>query len=521
MSMSDSQSLSVSLFLVGVLAGITACGENETPSAAPGVPSEDSGTDVSVEGESDAGASVWEPDPNAVPHSFGLYELEAFEETSPCVIWTLDNEAPLYVNEVMLANDGAFHHSNWFAVPDTLYAGEDGYFSCGDRGFTELQAAIEGTVLFAQSTQSLMETQTFRPGASIKIPPNHSIVSSVHMLNLADRAVSTELRMQLGLIHPRDVEAILAPVRFSYSALDIPPQTEARFSADCELPNDVQDMKIHWVLPHYHYLGNHFRLAVLGGPNDGDTIYELNGFNADANGQAYDPPVDMTGAEGLRFTCGYFNPTTESVGWGIGDQEMCVMLALVESGKLVEGLVQATTSTEERDGVVFNEGQCFVAAFPQNRNQGLPTQEEINGELYLPSDDGTVSAPLEATCADTPETAEPAGPSTLQGLKDSIFTPSCSFSSCHGGPLSVAGLDLTRSDLHAALLAHESPRPGAPPLVVPGDPQRSYLYQLVAQCEPAVDGNPVPHMPLNAPELLPAEQVARIRDWIAAGAPDN
>ena len=466
-------------------------------------------------------AVAWEPDPNAVAHSFGMYDLDPFEETSPCVIWTLHNEAPIYVNEVVLANDGAFHHSNWFAIPDDLYPGEDGYFSCGDRGFTELQAAVEGTVLFAQSTQSLLETQSFRPGAAIKIPPNHSIVSSVHMLNLADRAVSTELRMQLKLIHPRDVEAILAPVRFTYTDLNIPPGSEARFSADCELPRSVRDMEIHWVLPHYHYLGNHFRLAVLGGPNDGETIYELNGFNADANGQSYDPPVDLDGADGLRFTCGYFNPTTETVGWGIGDQEMCVMLALVESDLMVEGLVQETVETEEAHGMILNEGRCFAAGFPLSANQRPPTDDEREGDLYVPPDDGSVSAPVDGTCVDATDADEPDGPASLQGITESILTPSCSFSSCHGGPLSAAGLDLTGPGLHTALLGHESSRAGAPPLVVPGDPHGSYLYQLVAECEPSVAGSIVPHMPLNAPELLPAGQIARIREWIAGGALDD
>lgn len=476
-------------------------------------------TDVAGEGSPDA--AEWTPDPNTVVHSFGTYALEPFEEVSPCVVWTLDNEAPIYVNEVVLANDGAFHHSNWFAVPDDLYPGDDGYFDCGERGFTELDAAIHGTVLFAQSTQSLIEAQTFRPGAVVKIPPNHSIISSAHLLNLADRPVETELRMQLGLIHPRDVSAILSPIRFTYTDLDIPPQSEARFSGHCEIPTATDGMMIHWVLPHYHYLGNHFRLSVLGGPNDGDSIYELDGFNADANGRAYDPPVDMTGATGLRFTCGYFNPTLDAVGWGIGDQEMCVMLALVESEYMIEGLVQHTTETEEVDGMIMNEGSCQILGFPPNDNQAFPTEDEINGDLYVPPDDGTVAAPLEGSCVDVPPSAEPSGPTTLSSLRDAIFTPTCSFSSCHGGPLSVAGLDFTVADLHAELMEHQSPRAGAPPLVVPGDPDGSYLYQLLAECDPEVDGQAVPHMPLNAPELLPAGEVARLREWIASGANDD
>ncbi len=151
-----------------------------------------------------------DPDQAAYAHTFGVYGLEAFEEAEPCVIWKLNNDQPLYVNRVSVGNDGSWHHSNWFVVPDTLYPGPDGYFRCHDREFEELKSAVAGSVLFAQSTQSIIEHQQFGPGAVVKIPPHHSVVAGVHMLNLADRPVETELRMELGLIHPKDVTAILS-----------------------------------------------------------------------------------------------------------------------------------------------------------------------------------------------------------------------------------------------------------------------------------------------------------------------
>ena len=43
--------------------------------------------------------------------------LAPLEETSPCLQWTLNNDAPIYVQNVRLTNDGGSHHSNWFAVP--------------------------------------------------------------------------------------------------------------------------------------------------------------------------------------------------------------------------------------------------------------------------------------------------------------------------------------------------------------------------------------------------------------------
>ncbi|MEO1269781.1 MAG: hypothetical protein AAFX99_16970, partial [Myxococcota bacterium] len=102
------------------------------------------------------GDVVEDPDRAALTHSFGTYSLGPGEEVQPCVSWTLNNDEPLYIQSVQLANTGAFHHSNWFVVPDNLFEGPDGYFNCSERGFQELTAAVAGTVLFAQSTQSLV-----------------------------------------------------------------------------------------------------------------------------------------------------------------------------------------------------------------------------------------------------------------------------------------------------------------------------------------------------------------------------
>jgi len=146
--------------------------------------------------------------------------------TGGCVAWTLGNEKPLYVATVSVSNRGAYHHSNWFVVPENRYAGPDGFFRCRDRGFDETAAAVLGTVIFAQSTQSQIEEQSFLDGAVIKIPPRHKVVAGVHLLNPSSRTFTTELRMSLGLVHPREVEVVLAPFQMTYHDLDIPPRSD-------------------------------------------------------------------------------------------------------------------------------------------------------------------------------------------------------------------------------------------------------------------------------------------------------
>lgn len=489
------------------------------------------------DGDGDGDGDAGDGDGDAIEtatftHMFGERSLGAYEEVTDCVSWTLNNDKPLYVQAVTQSNLGFFHHSNWFVVPEDLYPGDDGYWKCSDRGFSELAAAASGTVIFAQSTQSFVETQRTKTGAVIKIPPKHTIVAGAHMLNASPQPVDTNLFMTLEVLHPRHVETILAPFRLSYLDLDIPAMSESRFKGNCgDLAESVTgftdepfELKLHYVLPHYHYLGNYFSLEMHGGELDGQTVYELDGFNGEANGLTFDPPLDLTGIDGFTFTCGYDNFRDVNVGWGIGDQEMCVMLGLAESDVLIDASVTAGTSAIGMDGEIIEfGGNCGYIVINKNASQSPPTQAEIDGDLYTPPvDPADADIPPIPQCEDADPEATSTIEATLTNVKEGVFTPSCSFSGCHGAAAQAAGLDLQSEGLAARLMDHQVKANTSMPLVAPGDPEGSWLYQRVSRCAPVDDnGTALPNMPLNAPVLLQDEAVALVRQWIEAGALDN
>lgn len=516
--------------LCAVLGG---CGSADLPAPA----NESSGeTSASPPQTSSTSASSGETETAGEPtdtativHSFGVVELGPLEETEPCVQWTLDNEAAVYAQTVRLTNDGASHHSNWFVVPEDKFVGDDGYFECTSRGFTELAAAVSGTVLFAQSTQSRLDEQALPPGVVIKVPPRHKIIAAAHFLNLADAPYATELRMTFELIHPKDVTVVTAPFRLTYTDLNIPANREARFTGECDFSGLFEgqvgrplDIKLYYVTPHYHYLGNFFDLTLLGGPGDGDSVFRFDGFNAGSNGQAFDPPIDLSGARGFEFTCGYDNWRDQSVGWGIGDQEMCVMLGLADSAVVMDGSVNTGAVIGEQDGIVMNAGGCQVIGLPKNSAQSLPTAAEIAAPLYVPpTSDADAALPSVPDCVDVGPDAPAHEPATLSSISATLLESTCLFSSCHGGA-GAGGLDLRADGLHARLLSHTNTGNTDLPLVAAGDPDGSWLYRRIADCEPKDrDGQPVLHMPYNSPTLSRPELVAKVRAWIAAGAPDN
>jgi hypothetical protein len=442
------------------------------------------------------------------------YEVAPGADELRCVSVTLHNEEPLYVAAVRSENEGGFHHGNWFIVPQDVYEGEDGYWECGAREFEEIAAAMSGTVLFAQSTQALAEEQRFAEGAVIRIPARAKIVADVHLLNASPRPLSTRVWLTLELVHPSLVETVLSPIILSYFDLLIPAGTQTRHRGVCGAEEHPWPrMKFHYVLPHFHGFGDFFDLEVIDAQDVSTSIYARTGFDAQSLGVTLDPPLAVEAGSRVSFTCGYDNWMSTDLEWGLGDGEMCVVLALVEADALVVGgVVDGRTVVDVVDGVRTYEGECLWGSTPRGLTFSMPRDYELRTPLYLPPIEDA-GAPPPPACRDA-DRVDPVVEPTLIAIEEHVFTPSCTFSSCHGDAVS-GGLDLRPPVARDALLDHVMQRPTDQPLIAPGEPDRSYLVEILSHCTPAAG----PPMPANSPTLLEDGVIALVREWIAAGAP--
>jgi len=295
-----------------------------------------------------------EDEPRVYP--FGPFTIQPSQEISDqCVQITLNNDDVMYVNEVDFAAGGpGFHHSNWMWVPASNPAtgaigpfdGPDGTFTCADRGFDQEVAALKGGVLFAQSTQAQRDTQKFPAGAVIQIPAHSKLVSTIHLLNASDTVDQLSPTITLKPILAANVTTKLAGVSFEDHALGLPPNMNSSFTVDCDLQPQWDilrnqgavtapspDFKLYYAMAHYHVLGTGLTIDAMSADASTDqNIYETTSQIGDSLGGTLDPPFSMVGYSHFKFTCDYYNPRSTTVGWGIGDQEMCVFLAFSDSG---------------------------------------------------------------------------------------------------------------------------------------------------------------------------------------------
>ena len=318
-------------------------------------------------------------------HDFATFTTRSGEEVlGLCQSWTLDNATELWVNSVELNQHEASHHSNWTFVPDDKFDGPDGVWPCSERKYDQLVAALSGGVLYAQSTQASHEVQRFPNGAAVRIPPYSRIIGDVHLLNASPLPVTGNVSLSVYTLPIDQVKVKLVPFHLTFNALDIPPHSTTRHTADCEVGDTYQvqnskpwDLKVYYLLPHMHALGSRFFVEGRGGAVDGRSLLDVVGFNSEPHGLAYDPPIDMSGATGFRFGCEWNNPRDASIKWGFGDQEMCETLGFGETSMAFESTISAVEPAGTDGTIQVYSGGCGNLLFDwdQSRPGGPPPKK--------------------------------------------------------------------------------------------------------------------------------------------------
>jgi hypothetical protein len=316
-------------------------------------------------------SGVCKPIGTAMTHDFAMFTSTSGQEIlGLCQSWTLNNDTELWINAVELDQDEASHHSNWLFVPDDQFDGPDGIWTCSDRSYDELSAALAGGVLYAQSTQAKHEVQKFPNAAAVRIPPYSRIISDVHILNATEQTITGHARLSLYPLPVDQVKTRLAPFHLGFTALTVPAMESSRSQAGCELDSQFQSAfntditaKLYYIRPHFHALGNHFFVTHMGGPRDGKSVFDSVGAVGEARGHAFDPPLELAGDDGLNFGCDFDNETPDDVHWGFGNQEMCELLGFTDSPLAWTSQVTKVSPDPSVTTMPTYSGPCATVAF--------------------------------------------------------------------------------------------------------------------------------------------------------------
>lgn len=102
---------------------------------------------------------------------------------------------------------------------------------------------------------------------------------------------------------------------------------------------------------------------------------------------------------------------------------------------------------------------------------------------------------------------------TFTNVRDEVLLPTCGFSTCHGA--GTGGLTLDEAGAYDALVDVDSTGSPGNTLVIPGDPDNSYLVRKL-EGGPDIAGDQMP-----PGGQIADDQLQLVRDWIEAGAQDD
>src|SRR5262249_8511450 len=103
---------------------------------------------------------------------------------------------------------------------------------------------------------------------------------------------------------------------------------------------------------------------------------DVAGTHGEPSGKAYDPPIDLSGATGLRFGCEYDNPRNEEVRWGFGDQEMCEGLGFVDSKVQFESTIDTAHSARTEGNMQLFTRDCATFGLKTDTSDPGPSPHD-------------------------------------------------------------------------------------------------------------------------------------------------
>jgi hypothetical protein len=245
-------------------------------------------------------------------------------EVEYCLSWPF----PQFQNHVIYAarlyTTKGLHHSNLIAKPVDPTLGPQPYPGCrpgASDPFAQLPAVIPD-VLFANSTQITgEETLAFPPGKGYTIDPSREIITDIHMLNTGTGTEVVEVAYDFFTMPASDLVDEVAPFVLQVDDFDIAPHSTGVVGATCTVyGGNVVEM-----MPHTHKLATSFTADLVSLENANTSVLDVGAFDAQSHIKVYDPSLDLTNVDSIKFACTFDNTTNSDVVYGIGNNEMCVL----------------------------------------------------------------------------------------------------------------------------------------------------------------------------------------------------
>ncbi len=155
------------------------------------------------------------------------------------------------------------------------------------------------------------------PGVALRLPPGAALDLNSHYVNRTDAELPGEVNANFHTVDSSAVVHVARPLFLSNFEITLPPRQRTTLGRTFLMPEPVT---VFMVTSHMHERGERFVIRIVGGPRDGETIYETTSWSA-PDIVTLDPPVALAAGQGLRSEITWNNTTPRTIGFGLTSED--------------------------------------------------------------------------------------------------------------------------------------------------------------------------------------------------------
>lgn len=179
-----------------------------------------------------------------------------------------------------------------------------------------------GYHVFLGGSMQPQSDYVFPAGTALRLPADAGIDLNVHYANKTSAKVPGEAYVNLYTVPAAQVVHALSTLNLQNTSLSLP--AGQRTTATKDFTFNAQTTIV-GLTSHMHARGEKFQIRIVGGPRDGELVYENTDWEHPQM-KTFATPLVLAKGQGLRSTVTYNNTTSKTINFGLtSDDEMDII----------------------------------------------------------------------------------------------------------------------------------------------------------------------------------------------------
>lgn len=263
------------------------------------------------------------PPANGVQLHVDRFDVAPQFERELFVYRRLGNTAPLYVNRVDIAMRTNSHHFVLYAfqpgTPSSVVPPFDVIRDIrrpdGSMDFAAMQPM--GYHLFFGGSMTARTSWQLPAGVALRLPPGAALDLNAHYVNRTNAQLPGEVYANLFTVDSADVGNVAQSLFLSNTNVVLPPNQRTTLSKTFTFS---QDVRLFMLSSHMHERGERFVIRIVGGPRNGEIVFETNSWSS-PDIINFAVPIQLASGEGLRSEVTWNNATSNTIRFGLTSQD--------------------------------------------------------------------------------------------------------------------------------------------------------------------------------------------------------